>query len=69
MLMDASHEKDGTGLTVVFTEEEEEIICRDYGLAVGNAICHLIGNEIKKENRESKFKYTYTNRTFQTSSI
>jgi len=67
LLQEASPKKDGLGLTVELTENEEGIFCSEVGMTVGYAISDLIADHVKAAGGDpSKIHYTYSDRVFQT---
>ncbi|OGI41592.1 MAG: hypothetical protein A2593_04920 [Candidatus Moranbacteria bacterium RIFOXYD1_FULL_44_9] len=67
MLQEASPNKNGVGLNVELTEQEEAIFERDYGLAIGRTIGGLIADAVKEIGEDPRgFRYTYSNLLFIT---
>lgn len=70
MLQEASPDKNGVGLNVELTEQEEAIFERDYGLAIGRTISGLIAEAVKEAGKDPKsFRYVYSNLLFTTTAI
>lgn len=70
MLRDASQSKTGAGLKVVLTRREEYVFARDFGMAVGMALCDMIAKAIREAGgKPNGFKYTYSDFVFETTAI
>lgn len=66
LLQEASPTKDGAGLIVELTEEEEMVFEKNFGMKIGYAICEVVANAVKATGGNPKLKYTYSNRIFET---
>ncbi len=67
LLQEASPAKDGVGLKVELTEDEERVFEQNFGMKIGYAICEVIADAVKAVGGNPKFEYTYSNRVFETS--
>lgn len=68
LLQEASPAKDGVGLIVELTEEEESVFGDTFGMRIGYAICELIADAVKATGSKPKLQYKYLshNRVFIT---
>ena len=67
LLQEASPAKDGVGLKVELTEEEESVFESNFGMTIGYTICEVIADAVKAAGGNPRgFKYTYSNRIFET---
>ena len=68
MLQEASPDKDGVGLRVVLSGEEENIFESNFGMAIGKAMSELVADAVKESGRDPKgFKFVYSDYVFETS--
>ncbi len=67
LLQEASPLKDGIGLLVVLTEQEEEVFVSNFGMKVGLALCEVTADAVKATGGNPKIYYTYSDLTFRTS--
>lgn len=68
-LLEASPNKDGRGLVLVLTEDEERAFENAGGMAIGYSIADLIGDAMKKDGRNltgPKYRYDPHSYTFTT---
>ncbi len=66
VLQEASPNKDGIGLRVELTEEEEAVFESNFGMKIGYAICDTIADAVRKAGGVPKMQYTYVSRIFTT---
>lgn len=70
LLRDASPNKDGIGLTLQLTGNEELIFGQHFGVLIGQGICNLIAHAIKDVGGNPlAFRYTYENREFRSFAV
>jgi len=65
-LVELSGSRDGIGLVVELTFEEEQVFCATFGMAVGKALCTLIADAVKANGYEPKFQFVYSDCVFRT---
>ncbi len=69
LLQKASPSKDGAGLVVELTEQEEEVFVSNFGMKVGMALCEVTVDAVKAAGGDTKLQYRYSNLIFRTSLV
>lgn len=70
LLQEASPARDGVGLRVELTGEEEAVFEQHFGMKIGFAICSVIADAVKAIGGNPQgFRYTYSNRVFKTTAV
>lgn len=69
LLREASPTKDGVGLEVKLSTEEQMILAEYFGLNIGYAIHQVIEDAVKAVGGGPKLRYTYSDHVFRTEAV